>query len=325
MAAGERAARGSARHDRHARGGTMTAGRNPPEIVMTPLATQVSVWYLVLPFAMMSPLVVLAFVFPDMLLEDMAMPFAMMAVYTIALVVWQDRRSRIAERKFFERYPEARHDVRVELLRNVWRGTRSPRVARVQKTALQRSDRALIMLCGLDEMPEKGPEHFEPEIITALEARWESLLLLPAVLVGVVAIVLDRLWMLPSWFADWMPLCYGAVAGYALSIVGAVVVLGWRSGIRPAYIRVAPGMVQFLTYPLGASKPRIRSYPMDAGTVVLILRMGRMDILSIIRGKQQDQIRFREMRRGKERFKVVWQALTSTAPTPPLSDTELVG
>jgi len=119
--------------------------------------------------------------------------------------------------------------------------------------------------------------------------------------------------------------------GYILAMGVAVAVTWvWRTAIRPTYIRMAPGMIQILEFRYRQSKPTSRSYPLDAGTIAVLRGKatgGKTSslVLTLLRGEQQDKIELWRMQKRDKAIERAWQALLSTAPTPPLSNEGLVG
>ncbi len=102
----------------------------------------------------------------------------------------------------------------------------------------------------------------------------------------------------------------------------------WRTTVRPTYVRLAPGVVQVLEYRLRSSKPTIRSYPMLPGTLVIVrqdVKARRPTSVQFVRGEQSDVLPVSQMKDPDDAMQHIWYALLSTAPTPPLSDEELVG
>jgi hypothetical protein len=91
------------------------------------------------------------------------------------------------------------------------------------------------------------------------------------------------------------------------------------------YVRMAPGVIQILQYGSFKSKPEIRSYPMEAGTVACFARIGKSIFLTLGRGFHKDTLFFSHMRQPQQWIERTWRALLSTAATPPLSEDELVG
>jgi len=184
---------------------------------------------------------------------------------------------------------------------------------------------AHIVCLGKIKVPNAGDYFFEPEIITPTRATGYQLLFVPAAVAVIAFWAMQKLGFIPvRWVsANW----FGYIVLMGLAVGGAWL---WRSVIRPTYIRMAPGVIQVLEFRYRRKKPLIRSYPTDAGTVVVLHGEARArrspDLkLTLMRGDQQDTIDLSRMRNSEQVIERMWQALLSTAPTPPLSDEELVG
>src|SRR5262249_10721129 len=116
---------------------------------------------------------------------------------------------------------------------------------------------------------------------------------------------------------EWFPTVLSA------TFVGAdVITLAWLILIRPRYVRVAPGIVQFLTFHFTRRKPKIRSYPIEAGTIVVALPSG---VFCFCRGANRDDLNPGGAKRPIQRPGRVGRAFLSTNLTPPLSDELLIG
>jgi len=184
---------------------------------------------------------------------------------------------------------------------------------------------ARIVCLGRIDVPEVGELFFEPEIITPTRAVGWQLLFVPIAAAVIFFWVLQLLHIAPG-----KPLNVGSF-GYILAMGVAVAVTWvWRTAIRPTYIRMAPGMIQILEFRYRQSKPTSRSYPLDAGTIAVLRGKatgGKTSslVLTLLRGEQQDKIELWRMQKRDKAIERAWQALLSTAPTPPLSNEGLVG
>ena len=184
---------------------------------------------------------------------------------------------------------------------------------------------ARIVCLGKIDVPEVGELFFEPEIITPTRAVGWQLVFAP------IAAVVIFVWLMQVF--DVIPgrgINPGSF-GYILMLgVGAGAMWLWRTVLRPTYIRMAPGVIQILEFRYRRGKPTIRSYPLDAGTIA-VLRGKATGVktsglkLALLRGDQQDTIELWRMQKRDKAIEHTWQALLSTAPTPPLSDEGLVG
>jgi hypothetical protein len=187
--------------------------------------------------------------------------------------------------------------------------------------------RAHIVCLGEIDVPEVGDLFFEPEIITPTRYIGYRLVFIPVAAALITLWLLQRTGVIPG-----RVISVGGF-GYVLAMgIGAGVAWVWRGAIRPTYVRMAPGVVQIMEYRSRKAKPIIRSYPMDGPTLVILRgkatgenRKKHNLKLTLWRGEQSDKIELSRIRKREDVIEKTWQALLSTAPTPPLSDEELVG
>ncbi len=187
-------------------------------------------------------------------------------------------------------------------------------------------DRAFVVCTGVADVPEPEDWRFEPEIIAPAH-RWREIA--PAAILVAALVV-------------WLPFCcMGQVladnVGDALVILVFLALVALLAGayfllrlaVRPEYIRLAPGLVQFVRYGLRSRTPRIESFPLTGGTLVLVddeIRVfGRRLSFVLVRNGVQRELPVARLPSRVRLTERTWQALLSTAPTPPLSDEELVG
>ena len=185
--------------------------------------------------------------------------------------------------------------------------------------------RAHVVCLGMIDVPQVDDVFFEPEIITPTRALGAHLWFVP------VAVVVLALWVLQL---------VHVIPGRAINIgsFGYVLMMGisagflwvWRTAIRPTYIRMAPGVIQVLEYHHRHQKPTIRSYPLDHGTLAVVQssatgRKPGLITVTLLRDEQKDRLDLWRMRKRDAIIERTWQALLSTAPTPPLSDQDLLG
>ena len=137
-------------------------------------------------------------------------------------------------------------------------------------------------------------------------------------------LLLDQLRLLPTWIPGIRPFL-GVFTYFLIAGAIALAVWVWRGMIRPTYIRMAPGVIQILEYRYSRSQPTIRSYPMQPGTLAVFTRIRKHPILTLAREENKDMLLFSRMQQPAQRIERTWQALLSTAPTPPLTDDALVG
>lgn len=236
---------------------------------------------------------------------------------------WVAARSRRVRAEFFARHPDCDRDQCVNAVVDLVRG-KVPASA-VLLEALGRGAgtqpvSAQIICAALIEPPDVGDLRFEPYIITATELLWRRLLVLPFALVLLALWLLQTVHVIPGRVFSFGSFTYVIAIG-----IGAGVAWVWKSGFRPTYVRLAPGIVQVIEYRLRRRKPVIRSYPMEAGTVVVFKGEKQNISVTLLRGEQRDVLPFGAVRKRAEKLERLWWALLSTAPTPLLSDEDLLG
>lgn len=232
--------------------------------------------------------------------------------------------------------PSTVHPV-AESLAELWEKTRrvpNPEEIQAAIQEAQTSDPGARIVClGEPEIPNDIIQNFEPEVVpstrsmasmrfyvviaVALLSIWlflQSGLLQNSLLEKVLSFLVPRSAF--DFLLPWSVILIPAAI--------AIVIWGWFAAVRPTYIRAAPGMIQVLRYKaFSKSNPIIHSYPMDAGTLaILSAPLGKVVALTLVRREHQDKIR---LDFDTETTEQLWHAFLSTAPTPPLSDEELVG
>ncbi|MGD8450453.1 MAG: hypothetical protein PVJ57_01425 [Phycisphaerae bacterium] len=226
--------------------------------------------------------------------------------------------------------PEWEADPLARALRSGWKRPDKPPGADAVQAAIGQvsspdAPRARIICLGVMEVPEVGELRFEPRFITPTQYVGRRLWL------TVIAIALLALWaarrarLLPAFFGlfKMSSFLYFFIAGGAVAAAWI-----WRTAIRPTYVRLAPGIVQVVRFPFGKGKPKIDSYPMSPGTLVIVHRLPGIRgprTITLLRGEQHDDLPIWQMGGRAELMERFWQALLSTAPTPPLSDEDLLG
>ena len=189
----------------------------------------------------------------------------------------------------------------------------------------EQRDAAWVVCLGVPHVPPVGDMRFEPEVI-APGHRWRELLpaaLWTALLVCIVFCCLG---------APLVDVCGETIASVtflALLFLSVALTVMGRMLLWPRYVRLAPGVVQFLQYGFRRSKPRILSYPLTAGTIAVVTNeiraWGQRPSFTLLRRDDVSELPLRLVRNRGRYIERTWQALLSTAPTPPLSDEELVG
>jgi len=254
-------------------------------------------------------------------------------VLAFGLISWGIARS-LADwrREFAARHPPELITPTATVLRSAWPAhDRVPPVDKVRAAARkiadtppESADRRQCVICfGQPEVPEIGELHFEPEIITPTGSMGRQFIWLGLAGVVLVLWLADFLHLVPGWF----PPLRSLLSGLMYVIVAGAVTLGiwvWKAVLRPTYVRMAPGVIQFLVYRRG-SRPTIRSYPMNADTLVYVTRIRKRLFLTLARGESSDRLALSQLHDSERLVERVWQALLSTAPTPPLSEEALVG
>jgi hypothetical protein len=179
-------------------------------------------------------------------------------------------------------------------------------------------------------MPIASDWRFHPEIISAADIhrkqRMASLLGL-LLLAGLMVAQRFGYFAGPS-FPMVLQLAFHFLVTSGLSfIVAAWALWFWKGSLRPTYMRLAPGIIQVLEYAwFWQPEPaRIRSYPIEAGTLAVVVHRDDLTVLTLARGEQRDSLSLSELRSAPEVTRLVWQAVLSTAPTPPLCESALVG
>jgi hypothetical protein len=201
--------------------------------------------------------------------------------------------------------------------------------AALREQSLADAPNALVLCFGDIEVPDTGPYQFEPEVISPTRAMGKQLIWLLPLLLFVVWLAL---YCSTSLLVPRVTLNRVAIVFSYLLTAGIVTALVWiwRCVIRARYFRLAPGMIQVLEYRFLRNRPLVRSYPVEAGSLFIIARLDISPLdsgiaLTLARPAHSDTVRLGNVREGAEVIERLWQALLSTAPTPPLSDEELVG
>ena len=256
-------------------------------------------------------------------------PFAILIAALAMNSSRANKRHRTSRRAFLEQHPDADSDPRSAALGKAWKVPgRPPKLddvrAALKEIGNEPTPRARIVCFGQAELPEVGELYFEPEIITPTGAIWRQLIWLVIAGALLALLLLDYLHVLPSW----VPGIRQFISGFAYFLVAGFIALAvwvWKGIIRPTYIRMAPGVIQVLQYRYSKPKPTIRSYPMQPGTLAVVTRIRKHLVLTLARGKNQDMLLFSRMQQPELKVERAWQAMLSTAPTPPLSAEQLVG
>ncbi len=187
-----------------------------------------------------------------------------------------------------------------------------------------RHPRAWIVCVGAVDVPEIDPNPFEPEVIPASRYLWD----LGALVTAVGMVVIFILWMTPLSNTLGLPVGQQPAILLLLAVIGGPLLLRWfwLTFVRPQYLRLAPGIIQVLTYKWGRGTPQIKSFPIEGGTLVVLTNQLKSDLtLSVMRDGAMQSIPVTGFRDSARTRALVWRVLLSRVPTPPLSEEGLVG
>lgn len=251
-------------------------------------------------------------------------------VAACALIAWLDARGtrRLARLRSegIQRHGAPQHPAALAM-EDVWPGgqaalSHAASLPVAEPEGLCTAAGGCVVYFGIGDVPAVGDYRFEPVILTPRRtlgspAGWIALILVPLLLFVAAA------------YRTWL---FGVVGPLACILLGAAL-LGifwgaawlWGRVVRQRYVRLAPGVVQFLRYYGWTNRPTVQSYPMAAGTLVVVTQRGQAFDVWFKRGDREDRLALSEMPRAAELAQVFWQAVLSTAPTPPLNEAELIG
>lgn len=175
------------------------------------------------------------------------------------------------------------------------------------------------MCLGAFDVPEPGDYRFEPEVLSSGQTIRTADILVAELAFLVVFAVGAGLHAL-----RWIPHGAGEYWFAIVMVVSTGIYLLWRYALRPTYVRVAPGVVEVLTYALRRSPPRIRRYAVSPGLLCIVSRGWARVSVTLINSRNRDAFGI-TARRSEQFLDTLLRALVSTAPPPPLSREELVG
>ncbi len=250
---------------------------------------------------------------------------AMIATVPIVVFVlrrnWRFKRDR---ERWLAEHPEWFRDPVADELAREWRfldRAPGPRAVRAAVAALAPESAAarVVAYMGLREMPQPADYRLEPEILSPTECTQESFSVPQAITATVLGILLvfslivlsDRV---PALQRDLLALMWGAAIGMGLF---------YAFVLRPRYVRIAPGVVETVTYGYFRRKPQIRRFTLGDLPLCIVVDTPLACRLTLWRS-ERDVLIVRLRRRGEFRERLL-RALLSTAPTRPLSGEDLLG
>ncbi|MGD8450452.1 MAG: hypothetical protein PVJ57_01420 [Phycisphaerae bacterium] len=313
-----------------------TSGQRPPLLITRvpppapqSLIGQLATLLVVVVVVSAVPVLVLTLVMGPQWLIALAVVNGLV-VFAIVTWAWTRARARVEAQRAAHaaQFPDWAADPLAQKLASQWRPRKIPDIKTV-RAALDEvpplePPRPRIICLGAVEIPEVGDHRFEPVIITPTRFVGRRLWLVVAAVMIVAVWLAEVIHILPRYpGVNLGSFSYFLFAG---GVVAATWV--WRTMIRPTYVRLAPGVVQIVRFPFGKGKPNIRSYPMDAEAVVLVVQapVARVPaVMTLARGDRHDNLPVWQMSGRAGLMEQLWQALLSTAPTPPLSEEELLG
>ncbi len=247
---------------------------------------------------------------------------ALIAGATCAACVFELRirpdQLRKARQAFIDRHPDWANDPFAVALDDLGRPGQLPKQDEIRAAldwiGTARDAAQVVIMHGKprEGAAEVGDHRFEPEIITPTQQAGGA----RAALATGVPMLIGGSFLLPTTQWGWMLIQVGATT-IGLWLVPWL----YRAVIMPRYIRIAPGVVELITYRFVLRKPVVRSYPMVPGSVAVLSDQR----LLLFRDEHDDALDLRFLHDRRAVHDLLMRALLSTAPTPPLSDRELLG
>lgn len=235
-------------------------------------------------------------------------------------------------REFRDRMPEWEHAPIAARLLDKWHRTgMKPSgedvLATLNGIGSPQDARAHVVCVGPVDVPEIGEHRFEPAIITPAACLWRLLWPIPFILTWFLLIAAEK---------HYLPFHVPrrGLGLWVMLAVGLAALWLWHAAVRPTYVRLAPGVVQVLRFSCFGDRPSVvDTYPIEPGTVVVVSYavhdwlIGSPAGLSFtfMQGSRSEQVKVWCMRKSDHTGQLIWSALLSTAPTPPLTEEGLVG
>lgn len=302
--------------------GTDTSARLPPRVVRVPppkvsplpLGVMIWIWGLVVLIIQPFPF---AFGWANVLYQ-VGLP-ACLVVGCVAESVAR-RRFNARRKQWLDEHDEVEADVTSEWLgRKWWIADVPPKLEVIRRTLGTSETAPATLVCmGAFDLPPIGDHRFEPVIVGQSQVGTQAQMVAGAfVVVGllVTGAIANAWGGMPARLDE-----YWALLAMA---AGVLVMWLWGFAIRPLYLRAAPGRLQVLRYPIGQTGPLIHDYPVAPGLLCVVIFGWRSLQITLSNKRATDELLLHGV--GEEVLTRLWQALLSTAPTPPLDPDELVG
>lgn len=198
-------------------------------------------------------------------------------------------------------------------------GSPADLLRKILKRKPEPTDRARVVCTGFSEPPYVGDLRFEPRFITENDRRWERVGKYAVPLVLGPVMLLQILASPRRIFRD--AVLVVMVFAFGFSLVSVL----FGGVVEANYIRMAPGIVQFMKFSGKGTKAQIRTYKMVAGTTVTVRDQWGMCSFVFGRDGQVDTLQLTGIRNRAEVTSDIWNAILSIAPIPDLPDDELLG
>ncbi len=189
-----------------------------------------------------------------------------------------------ARERFEREYPEHLNDPAGRLLRDALSEsqlTLADIAQRLRRSGLVRRDVVPVIVQGQITLPPPGIEHVPPQTIRS----W----VLPAVMapLGIgAAVVAIGFWTSTMEDSNYAAMLFGMVASFPI-LIAAGVLLFHRIDAQ-----VEPGCIRFIDRSLCQTRPRVRSYPIQPGTLLKFVAVGRWLHIFCWNGTTHDTLMF---------------------------------
>ena len=251
-------------------------------------------------------------------------------VFVLSMIPWERRRLRrkqVLREQWMSRHAAELADPVAREVTRLWQdswlnSSLGASVERSKEAQAAARESALVFVAGDIDVPQVGDMRFEPEILSSSR---KAVILLKSPWFWIQTLTLVYISWGPGGTFRSIGTAYNVL--FALLMYGLVTWILISAIFRPRYQRFAPGIVQFIKFPCFDTRPEIRSYPMIPGTIAIVLRAYRGGgiVVQMKRGRASDFLVIEKSGNTQTAMERMWQALLSTAPTPPLSEEDLVG